>query len=95
MLISGLSLSTTGDMLSIELLTDWLNGLWGSLSDQEQASKIARVIIAGNSINSSHKPGTTNVINTEVEECSSNLASIKVLDDMLFELVVSILKSLL
>lgn len=91
-LVSGLSLSTTGDMLSIELLTDWLSGVWGSIKDQEQAAKIVRVIIAGNSINSLHKPGTTNVINTEVEEHSSNLASIKMLDEMLLELVVSILK---
>lgn len=49
MLVSGLSLATASenDLLSLQLMVDWLGGLLGDPGEQKNVASIARVIFAG------------------------------------------------
>lgn len=89
-LVSGLSLSSSADMFALDLFSDWLTGLSCGLQDQEKVAKISRLIIAGNSLHSSHKTGQVMVVNTEIEENTNVLTSIKTLDSILLNFVKTI-----
>lgn len=53
--ISGLELSGREHLGDFELVTSWLTGAAGEMSDQEANSRVERLIIAGNSLSSSTK----------------------------------------
>ncbi|XP_071557072.1 DNA polymerase delta subunit 2 [Temnothorax nylanderi] len=48
--LSGLDLANTSKTLSLNLLTEWICGMAGDMTTQEDATGIVRVIIAGNSV---------------------------------------------
>ena len=49
-LLSGLNLQENQNKMSTALLTEWLTGLTGNTSDQEDHASVVQVVIAGNSI---------------------------------------------
>ncbi|XP_029171239.1 DNA polymerase delta subunit 2-like isoform X2 [Nylanderia fulva] len=53
LLVSGLDLVNNADQLSLDLLSEWITGMVGSINTQEEEAVIARVIVAGNTIRGS------------------------------------------
>lgn len=70
-------------MLSLQLLIDWINGELGCPADQINQTKIIRVIIAGNLVKS------LNTSTLDTEDYKSSLDNIKLMDQLLLNLVVS------
>lgn len=50
LLVSGLDLVNNADQLSLDLLSEWITGMAGSIDAQEEEAVIARVIIAGKKV---------------------------------------------
>ncbi|KAL6425543.1 hypothetical protein ACFW04_009592 [Cataglyphis niger] len=55
LLVSGLDFVNNTDQLSLDLLSEWITGMAGSINVQEEEAVVARVIIAGNTIRDSTK----------------------------------------
>ncbi|XP_050460366.1 DNA polymerase delta subunit 2-like [Cataglyphis hispanica] len=55
LLVSGLDFVNNTDQLSLDLLSEWITGMAGSINVQEEEAVVARVIIAGNTIRGSTK----------------------------------------
>lgn len=47
MFLSGLDLANSFENLSLELLTEWICGMSGDATAQEDVTRVIRVIIAG------------------------------------------------
>lgn len=47
LLVSGLELANNANLLSLQLLVDWLTGWLGDPQDQLKVAKFSRLIIAG------------------------------------------------
>ncbi|XP_039294373.1 DNA polymerase delta subunit 2 isoform X2 [Nilaparvata lugens] len=92
-LVSGLDLKSNNaeSALALELLVDWLSGWIGEPNDQQHASRVARLIIAGNAVSASpeKKEKTTVVETARVEESSSVLSAVQQLDNLLEQLVIN------
>ncbi|KAG8323834.1 DNA polymerase delta subunit 2, partial [Homalodisca vitripennis] len=89
-LLSGLSLANNANLLQVQLLVDWLSGFLGEPHDQEKASKVVRVILAGNNVRSDEMKKEDKVSKTTaVESSSSSLSAVQLLDEFLHQLVVS------
>ncbi|KAG8225761.1 hypothetical protein J437_LFUL005720, partial [Ladona fulva] len=96
--ISGLDISSlSGDsLLPMQLLADWVCGMVGEPSEQqEHLCKIVRVIIAGNSI--SGKSGSqneereaVNAVDSQRHGVTGSLKALKTFDDFLVQLVASV-----
>lgn len=94
LLLSGLELAnkTSSSLLSLNLLIEWITGMAGTLSVQEEASSIVEILIAGNSVKSTksghvniHELMSSKVLKTnDAEEISSG---IKKLDKLLTEIL--------
>lgn len=56
--LSGLDLANTSKTLSLNLLTEWICGMAGDITMQENATGIVRIIIAGNSVKTVTKANT-------------------------------------
>ncbi|KAL0099709.1 hypothetical protein PUN28_019840 [Cardiocondyla obscurior] len=56
--LSGLDLANTAETLSLNLLIEWICGMAGNVTMQEDATSIVRVIIAGNSVKTVTKTNT-------------------------------------
>lgn len=51
MLVSGVGLvEGADDLLQLQLLVDYLSGFLGCDADQERASRVVRVVLAGNTL---------------------------------------------
>lgn len=50
--LSGLDLATSSDYISLNLLAEWICGMAGNVTVQEDVTCITRVIVAGNSVKS-------------------------------------------
>ncbi|PSN42721.1 DNA polymerase delta subunit 2 [Blattella germanica] len=88
-LLSGLDLANSGDtLLPLQLLVDWIGGLLGDTGDQEQQSRVVRVIIAGNAIRgcADHKAPTLYNTLKSGNKDTSTLDASKLLDDFLIQL---------
>ncbi|RZF47778.1 hypothetical protein LSTR_LSTR006042 [Laodelphax striatellus] len=92
-LVSGLDLKSNNaeSSLAMELMADWLSGWIGDPNDQQHASKVARLIIAGNAVSSSpeKKERTTVIETSRVEESSTVLSAVQQLDNLLEQLVMN------
>ncbi|XP_054263776.1 DNA polymerase delta subunit 2-like [Macrosteles quadrilineatus] len=87
-LVSCLDLAGGTDLLSTQLLIDWLSGMLGEPADQERAAKVVRVILAGNSVRSDVEKKEDKVTKTTtIESSSSSLSAVKLLDGFLNQLV--------
>ncbi|KAL0270573.1 UNVERIFIED_CONTAM: hypothetical protein PYX00_007939 [Menopon gallinae] len=75
--VSGMNIESSVNLLSIQLLIDWVTGELGCPADQLKQSQIIRVVIAGNSVKSS----TT--FSSDTEEYKESLSSVKLLDQLL------------
>lgn len=56
--LSGLDLANTSNTLSLNLLTEWICGMAGDITMQEDATGIVQIIIAGNSVKTVTKANT-------------------------------------
>jgi len=84
-LISGLELSTNvATHFQVQLFVDWICGLLGDKKENSKMSKIAQVVIAGNSIRSTpmKKPNYRD----KIDDFPRDILAIKQLDDVLLQL---------
>ncbi|XP_075210012.1 DNA polymerase delta subunit 2-like [Lycorma delicatula] len=87
-ILSGLDMSQNGDLFSLQLMIDWITGWLGDADDQQRQAKIARLVIAGNSVRSTPEAKNNKVIQTlTIEESSSTLSAVEQLDEFLEQLV--------
>ena len=91
-LMSGLGLGSEGDPMPLELALSWLVGEAGEMSDQEENSKVGRVIIAGNSLTESmrDRDAMSKAKYLTKDRDASSLAAICRLDDILLQLASSV-----
>ncbi|XP_050545286.1 DNA polymerase delta subunit 2 [Daktulosphaira vitifoliae] len=84
-LISGLELATSVDShFHVQLFVDWVSGLLGDIQENEKASKIIQVLIAGNSIRNTpmKKPNYRD----KIDDFPKDIQAIKQLDEILQQL---------
>ncbi|KAK6645537.1 hypothetical protein RUM43_001814 [Polyplax serrata] len=86
LLVSGLNVKASHNILALELLTDWIKGEFGSIADQRNSAKVCRVVIAGNSVGCSDSSTGTYVVNTDLEEEIGTLNAIQQLDEALADM---------
>ena len=91
-LMSGLGLGSDEDPMPLELAISWLVGEAGEMSDQEQNSKVERVIIAGNSLAETmrDRDAMSKAKYLTKDRDASSLAAICRLDDILVQLASSV-----
>jgi len=87
--VSGFELgSGTEDGLAQQLLVDWLTGQLGDVGQQEDAARIVRVIIAGNSLSKStqDKEAINKAKYLTKNTAAGSVEGVKALDDILVQL---------
>ncbi|XP_011304282.1 DNA polymerase delta small subunit-like [Fopius arisanus] len=92
-LVSGLDLAHHSGTLALEFLTEWITGMAGTLTAQEDISKIVNFIIAGNSVKTTASDcyTSTNGLMTnraqESAEASEISSAVKKLDELLMNIL--------
>lgn len=93
MLVSGIGLAKNADvMFPMQLLVDYITGQLGEEWEQEQASNIVRLIIAGNSIgkSSKDKESSNKAKYLTRKAQAASVEGIKALDEVLVQLAASV-----
>ncbi|KAF6203390.1 hypothetical protein GE061_003809 [Apolygus lucorum] len=86
-IVSGFELAHASDsLLPLKMFTDWVTGWLGDPSDQHRNSRIALVLIAGNLLRGISESKDGKIINTNVENSSDVLTTVKAADDILADL---------
>jgi len=87
LLVSGLGMSSCVDgLLRVELLVDYITGQLGHQEEQKAVAKVARVVIAGNSVGTG-KDEKTSTDKAKTEKTSSDkIKMVKELDDILMQI---------
>uniref|UniRef100_T1JK30 DNA polymerase delta subunit 2 n=1 Tax=Strigamia maritima TaxID=126957 RepID=T1JK30_STRMM len=86
-LVSGLNLGTSADCLfPMQLLADFVGGDLGESADLENASRIIRLIIVGNSVNQKDKSLPTQAKYLTKNVQAGSVTAVKSLDDYLVQL---------
>lgn len=74
-------------VLHLKLFLDWVIGFMGNTDSQDQARKIARVVIAGNSVRSEPERKKNTSLVAPVVESNETFNAVKTLDGVLCQLV--------